>query len=339
MSTPIRIRRAFVPLMVAAVTALWTSHALAQQQSSADALRELMQHRQEMSSRAVEETQRRRFEDGKSDTAFPSDARNSTRGGVLRALTPEQREALRHNERGLEFFSKGKLDNAIKEYEAAIRADPQLSAAHNNLGSALFAGGHFEEAAAEFRSACELDPDYGQAFFNLALTYIKLKREKDATEALDGAMRAYKTTGEADFKAGRYKEAEAAFRGMLQIDPEYAPALVRIALVYNSTGRYEEAIKALMPVTQREPNNAATHEILAEALLGAKDYQAAAVAAERAVKLSPGSANACYLAGLAYAFVGRPDAALEYLDRLHRLHAEDLAQKLADAINQKASGE
>ena len=106
-----------------------------------------------MSRRAVEETQQRRFEEGKSDTNFPSDNANAAKRGVIPALTPEQRNALRHNERGLELFSKGQFDGAMKEYQEAIRSDPKLAAAHNNLGSAYFAAARFDEAATSFRRA------------------------------------------------------------------------------------------------------------------------------------------------------------------------------------------
>jgi superkiller protein 3 len=313
------------------------SRARAQQVPSSEQLHQLMLHRQEMSNRAVEEPSRRRFEEGKSDSIFPSDRVNKDRkGGVVRALTPEQESALRHNERGLEFFSKGKLDDAIKEYQEAIRFDAKLAAAHNNLGSAYFATGRFEEAAAAFQRACELDTDYGQAFFNLALAHIKLGHETEVSAMLDAALRAYKSVGEAHLKAGRLKEAEEAFRGMLQIDPEYAPALVRLGLVYNAAGRYEEAARTLRRVIEREPTNAIAHEILAEALYGAQKYAEATASAERAVKLSPDSAGAHYLAGLAHASLGQRDAALEHLARLRQLNFEDLSQKLSDFINQKA---
>src|SRR2546423_10464283 len=192
-----------------------TPVARAQQPSSSDQVNTLMTHRQEMSKRAVEEPTRRRFEEGKSDSAFPSDAVNA-KGGVVRALTPEQQKALQHNERGLELFLKGNLDGAMKEYEAAIRSDPKLAAAHNNLGSAYFAAGRFEEAATAFQRACELDTEFGQAFFNLALAQIKLGRQKEASDSLDMALRAYNSAGETDLKAGDLKEAEEAFRGMLQ---------------------------------------------------------------------------------------------------------------------------
>src|SRR5262245_12872564 len=157
-----------------------TRQAYGQQPSSQDQLQQLMLHRQEMSRRAVDEPLRRRFEDGKSDTTFPSDATKAKKPGVVHALTPEQQKALQQNERGLELFAKGKLDAAIKAYQEAIRSDPRLAAAHNNLGSAYFASTRFDQAAAAFRTACELDANYGQAFFNLALAQIKLGQEKEA---------------------------------------------------------------------------------------------------------------------------------------------------------------
>ena len=338
--TRTRMRRAIGTFTLIATTAslatLSAPKVRAQQPSSSEQLNTLMTHRQEMSSRAVEETQKRRFEEGRSDSTFPSDIANARRRGVVRALTPEQQKALKHNERGLQLFSKGKQDDAIKEYQEAIRSDPMLAAAHNNLGSTYFAARRFEEAAAAFRRACELDSDYGQAFFNLALAQLKLGHEKEANETLDAALRAYNSAGETHLKAGRLKEAEEAFRGMLQIDPEYAPALMRLGLVYNDAGRYEEAAQNVRRVAEREPGNALAHQILAEALYGEQKYEEAAASAERALKFSPDSPDALYLAGLARASLGERDPALAHLTRLRELKTPDLAQQLSDFINKKA---
>ena len=306
----------------------------AQQPSSSDNLNTLMSHRTEMSTRSVDETLRRRFEEGKSESAFPSDGRN-TKPGVTRALTPEQQKALQHNERGLQFFSKGKLENAIKEYQEALRSDPQLAAAHNNLGSAYFGAGRFEEAAAAFQKAGELDPNYGQAFFNLALTQIKLGHEKEANETLFAALRAYNSAGEEHLQANRLKEAEEAFRGMLQIDPQYPLALLRIALICNEAGRYEEADNNARLVTQREPNNATAHAILSEALYGARKYQEAVASADRALKLSPNFPYAHYFAGVARFSLGEREAALAHLAQLQKLNSVELAKRLSDVLNGK----
>jgi len=325
-------------LMAAAalIVTLSAPQGRAQQPSSSEQVNTLMIHRQEMSNRAVEETRTRRFEDGKSDTTFPSDMMVARKGGVVRALTPEEQKALQHNERGLELFSKGKLEPAMKEYQEAIRSDAKFAEAHNNLGSAYFAAGRFEEAATAFRRACELDADYGQAFFNLALAQIKLGHQKEANEMLDAALRAYISAGASHISAGRYKEAEEAFRGMLQIDPEYTPALLRLGLVYNATGRYEEAARNVSRVAEREPGNATAHEILAEALYGEQKYGEAAASAERALKLSPDFPDAHYIAGLARAALGQRDAALAHLTRLQELKIADLAKQLSEFINKKA---
>jgi tetratricopeptide (TPR) repeat protein len=329
------LKKSKVQSAIAAIILIFAAGTRAQQPSSSDNLNTLMSHRSEMSTRSVDETLRRRFEDGKSESTFPSD-RRTTKPGVTRALTPEQQKALQHNERGLQFFSKGKLDDAIKEYQGAIRSDPQLAAAHNNLGSAYFAAGRFEEAVAAFEKAGELDPTYGQAFFNLALTQIKLGREKEANETLLIALRAYNSAGEANLKASRTKEAEEAFRGMLQIDPEYPLALLRIALICNEGGRFDEAEKNARLVTQREPKNPTAHAILSEALYGSRKYQDAVTSADLALKISPNFPYAHYFAGLASAALGQREIALTHLASLQKLDTPDLAQRLSEVLNGKA---
>jgi tetratricopeptide (TPR) repeat protein len=302
---------------------------------SSQAYRKLMEHRMEDANRAVAETQRRRFEEGKSDSNFPSDANKAAAPGVVRAASPEEQKALAHNARGLEQFSKGKVEQAVKEYNEAIRVYPALAAAHNNLGSAHFAAGRFEEAAVSFRRAAELEQNYGQAYFNLALAELKLGREKEANDSLLAAARAYNAAGDEHLRAGRLKEAEEQFRGMLQIDPDYEPALLRLGLVCNAARRFEEAAGHLRRAAERRPADPDAHEALAESLYNLRQYEEAASAADRALKLSPDARGAHYLAGLARATLGQRDAALLHLARLKELNSKDYAELLSDFLDKK----
>lgn len=332
-----RRRAPFTLLTLAGLALLTCVSARAQGMDSSQALVKLMEQRREMSSRAVNETQRRRFEEGKSDSKFPSDANKAeVRPGVVRAVPPEERKALAHNERGLDLFAQGKIEQAVKEYNEAIRALPTLAAAHNNLGSAHFAAARFEEAAAAFRRAVELEPNYGQAHFNLALTHLKLGREREADAALQAALRAYYTAGDEQFKAGRLKEAEESYRGMLQIDPEYVPALLRLGLVCNDARRFEEAVGFVRRAAAREPANPYAYEELAEALYGLDRYEEAAAAAERALRLTPDAPAPHYFAGLARAALGQRDAALAHLARLKALNSDTYAQLLSDLLERKS---
>jgi tetratricopeptide (TPR) repeat protein len=302
------------------------------------AYRQLMQHRMEQSERAVEETERRRFEEGKGHSQFPSDVNKSAaKPGTVRAVSPEEQRALAHNEKGLDYFSRSKFEQAVKEYDEAIRAYPTLAPAHNNRGSALFALGRFQEAAASFRQAVEIAPKYAQAHFNLALAYIKLGREKEANDALTGAAAAYLAAGDEHIKSGELKEAEADFRGLLQIDPDYPPAHLKLGLLYNAERRYDEAVRSLNLVVAKQPRNAEAFEHLGEAYAGLRKYAEALAASERAISLQPASPGAHYFAGVASASLGRREQALAHLDKLKELKADDYADLLADFIEKKAA--
>jgi tetratricopeptide (TPR) repeat protein len=304
---------------------------------SSEAYRTLMQHRMEMSNRSVDETQKRRFEEGKSDSRFPSDANKaSAKGAVVRAVSPEEQKALARNERGLGYFSKNKFEQAIKEYEEALRLYPSLAAAHNNMGSAYFALARYEDAARCFAEAARVEPAYAQAHFNLALAFIKLGREREANDSLLEASRAYVAEGDAHLEAGRLREAEESFRALLQIDPDYALAFERIGLVYNAANRFGEAAAAFKRALQKTPDDPSALEGLAEAHLGLRDYASAADAAARAARLRPDSVNAHYLSGLAHASLGRRDLALADLSKLQQLKAEVSAKLLSDFIEKKA---
>jgi superkiller protein 3 len=332
-STPARLL--FVPLAALLPGVARAQSAPADPNTS---INTLMQHRMEQSERSVEETERRRFEDKKNDEEFPSDAKKAAaRPGTVRAVPPEEQKALAHNERGLDLFARGKFEQAVREYDEAIRLYPALAPAHNNRGSALFALGRFDDAAAAFDKAVALDPNYGQAHFNLALAYLKLGREKDANDALVKASRAYLASGDAHFIAGELKEAEEDYRGLLQIDPDYAPAHLRLGLVYNAQRRYDEAVESFRRVAARQPRDADAFAGLGEAYAGLHKYAEALAASEQAIKLAPASAPAHYTAGLAAAALGQREQALAHLDRLKELKADDYAKLLADFIEKKAS--
>ncbi len=60
------------------------------------------------------------------------------------------------------------FDQAVYEYQQAIRIDPRYAPAHNNLGNVYLAQGKVDEAIAEFREVVRLQPDSSSAKANLA---------------------------------------------------------------------------------------------------------------------------------------------------------------------------
>src|SRR5271168_5013554 len=79
---------------------------------------------------------------------------------AARAQSPANNsaEAVSLNNRGLQLFQKGKLDDAIALYRQALAIQPDFPEALDNLGLALDAKGNDPEALADFDKALKLKP-------------------------------------------------------------------------------------------------------------------------------------------------------------------------------------
>jgi len=89
---------------------------------------------------------------------------------VLR-IEPDYPEA--HYNLGNDLKAEGRNPAAITEYEAAVRLKPDYAEAHHNLGNALSAAGRIQDAIAEFRTALRLRPDFAETHFNLAIMLLR----------------------------------------------------------------------------------------------------------------------------------------------------------------------
>jgi tetratricopeptide (TPR) repeat protein len=81
-------------------------------------------------------------------------------------INPDDADA--HNNLGTVFRQKGKVDQAIAEYEKALQINPALAKAHYNLGIALLQKGKAAEALNEYQKALQIEPANVQVRNNLA---------------------------------------------------------------------------------------------------------------------------------------------------------------------------
>jgi tetratricopeptide (TPR) repeat protein len=96
----------------------------------------------------------------------------------------------------------GNNQEAIRQYEGALRIKPNYAKAHNNLGLALSRDGKIQEAATHFEMAVRIDPDYDKAHNNL---------------------------GNVLWEQGKIREAVAQYEQTLQINPDHAEAINNLA--------------------------------------------------------------------------------------------------------------
>jgi protein O-mannosyl-transferase len=164
----------------------------------------------------------------------------------------------------------GRVNEAIVQYQEALRLKPDLAEAHNNLGLAWSQmPGRLPEAIVQYREALRLRPDYAEAHNNLGAAWAKISgRSNDAIAQYREALRlqpdfieAHNNLGVAWSEVpGRQKEAIAQYEEALRLDPNDAEAHSNLAIAWAQTpGRLDAAINQFEEALRLEPDNADTH--------------------------------------------------------------------------------
>lgn len=91
---------------------------------------------------------------------------------------------------------------------------------------------------------------------------------------------------------GRYEEAIAEYREALKLDPDYIEAHNNLAVIYDRMGRNEKAIGELQKVLRLNPGYTEGHSNLAHVYTGMGLYDEAIFELEKALWLDPGYAPA-----------------------------------------------
>jgi TolB-like protein/Flp pilus assembly protein TadD len=194
---------------------------------------------------------------------------------------------------GLVFYGKPPGESRPKVLAAARKAlelDPELSEARAELADALQKDWHWAEAETEYRRAIELSPNNAAAHGGLAQWLLC---------------------------QGRTEEALASARRAQELDPqEFEGRQVGAILFYSH--RFDEAIRELRTTLTIDPNDPLAAWYFGFALNGAKQYDEAITALQRAASLSDRSSAVLGVLVHAYGEAGRRAEALQVLDELYR---------------------
>ncbi len=77
---------------------------------------------------------------------------------ILNRATSASNRAIFYYDRGNAYFGKGQYDQAIADYDEAIKLNPKLAGAYANRGNAYENKGQDDQAIADYDEAIELKP-------------------------------------------------------------------------------------------------------------------------------------------------------------------------------------
>ena len=175
-----------------------------------------------------------------------------------------------HNNRGMLLLNQGKYDEAIGEFELAIKASEDLGMARINIGRALYKKRDYEAATKILNEYLSRQPRSKEAenlLGNIAMEkkqYIEAeKRFKTALEYEPNFTDARNSLGILYNKLGRQNDALREFLRVVAVDPEYSEALNNIGVIYKEQGKVEDAISSFRSAISADPEFAGSFSNLA----------------------------------------------------------------------------
>lgn len=156
-----------------------------------------------------------------------------------------------HNNLGQYLSSERDWDDALEQFQEAVKLDPQDASSQNDLGVALARKGDYEEAIQHYTAAVKDDATFAEAENGIGLAYSKTGRLDEAIKHFQEALRINPALYGADMNMGNVLErqgkldrAAACFRSAAEIGVDDPEPLRRLGNVLAASGHPDEAAAA-----------------------------------------------------------------------------------------------
>jgi Flp pilus assembly protein TadD len=187
---------------------------------------------------------------------------------------------------------KGRLDEAVDHFSAAVSLNPKFLLAQENFANVLYLQGKQSEAISRLSLALDKNPDSDVLHATLAGILLR--------------------TGQADNAVRHFREA-------LRIRPDNAEAYTLLGIALLAQGHANETAEILTEGIRLAPDSPEGRHQLGLALIRLKRWQQAAASLESAVALEPKNPTYRCDLGLALNELGKPSEAGEQYQEASRI--------------------
>jgi predicted TPR repeat methyltransferase len=232
-----------------------------------------------------------------------------------------------------ELHQAGKLDEALRAYQALLEEDPKQADVLHALAILLAQTGHSNQALTLVRQALELEPLHPAFLNTLGNLYLRtntidkaISTLKQAITAAPKAPAAYVNLGNAYRKTGNTEKAMHEYQKALVHNKKHIDAHYNLALCLIEKALWDLAIQELKAALLYSPKHPGAHGQIAQVYLQTGAADKAVIHFKKRLELQPGHADSYHDLGLAYLEKKSYQKALDAL-----LEALELNPSLCDA--------
>jgi protein O-mannosyl-transferase len=171
---------------------------------------------------------------------------------------------------------KGQIDDAVRQYQEAIRLQPDYAGAHYNLGNVLADKGQIDDAIRQYQETIRLQPDYARAHYSLGNILVQKGQIDDAIRQYQETIRlkpdhveAHNNLGATLAGRGQTDEAIRQFQEAVRLKPDDVESHCNLGIALGQQGRTDEAIRQFQEALRLKPDFAVARSNL-DAALAAK---------------------------------------------------------------------
>ena len=188
------------------------------------------------------------------------------------SLDPSNKETVLQLARA--YLAQNDIPASGRTLEGAVARGIESAPIYALLASVYEKSGHLENAIPVMRLAIQKDPQsevyrfqYGMLLTTALAPDAAVIRLKEALGLFPNSARLWVAMGIAHFKAGRNDEAAKALNRSIEIDPNYAPALVYLGMTYVEIGQYPNAIRAYQDALAKNEKLGIVNYLIADVML------------------------------------------------------------------------
>lgn len=235
-------------------------------------------------------------------------------------------EAEQRVQRALELYESGRLEDALRELQAAIDVNPYQGEWHFNMGLTLDALQRHDEAIQSFQIALDHHGEHFDILVHLGCACLQLGQPRDAIAYLDRAQKVepvdaapYVHRIAAYAALGDHEQAELMFYLAVELDEDHPDAYFNLAESLLDRASTDRAVWCLHHVRRLDPAHPLVHAMLGRAYRIAGDHDRALRHFRHHLRSDPSDTAALMQTGELLLDMGRPVEAAEKFRRTTEL--------------------
>jgi Flp pilus assembly protein TadD len=175
------------------------------------------------------------------------------------------------NNLGLLATREGRMEEAIRYFQEALRVNPEYWIALENLGNAYRQQKRWEEARATLERAVAARPNKAEADYSLAMVYAQVDDTERARQYLLIALKlrpnypeALNNLGILYLRSRERDDAVAKFEESIRVAPGFDQPYLNLARVYSLEGARDKARAVLLDLLRQHPGHPQAQQALEE---------------------------------------------------------------------------